>query len=693
MTLTTEDQLELSQMGSAAHREVFRWIELLRPVADVHAAGGGLVVAIQRAARAAGIAEPTLRRKWYAWQKEGWKGLVNWAKCPAHREVGLPQAFLNEWKKIQGDHQRDTTGKAAHKALVKRWREWRKGDDSQALPGYDAPPTPETYTGLPQGWSYANLMKQGASRYEKRLRRQGTSAAKMLLPSVRTTRVGLQFMEMIMFDDQWHDTHVNFIGANGQVINNRMMRPLSFNALDVLSGCDFTRGYKPIIWDAATETRKMLTEQDFFWFLLHVLTEFGWREDIGTTIVHEHGTANVSSLSREAIVRATGGKVRFSASGIMGAPLHKGLMFAGQGKGNPKFKAHRESWFNLFRNAMSGVKGATGLDADHAPEENYGLSQYNNMLLRAIPKLRPERAALLRLPVLNWHQYQPLAESIAEAVNQRIDHNLEGWEQLGFLAHEVRLNLESEHFLSLSDVSTLEPQVQAIALDLMGKPGFGRIRNMSPREVFDGLRMDAPMAKMSPHLWNIVIPNDYAHVTSVTARHEIIIRDRAVSPEPMVFAALAKTQRGREEIIPAGTKVRVYLNPYRPERILVCEPNDAAIGLAERINTPCRNDLDGMARVAGAVSHVEAHLQRPVVQRTQGLAEERQAMREHNQRVIDGEAVTDGEREAERKNERAAGIADRVLNAGEGIRDKGQGIRPGPEVLAEPVGDWDPLDG
>jgi hypothetical protein len=471
-------------------------------------------------------------------------------------------------------------------------------------------------------------------------------AAKNLLPSIRTTRVGMEFMEMVMFDDQWHDVHVNFIGTDGVVINKKAMRPLSFNALDVATGCDFTRSYKPIIWNEAEGKREMLTEADFFWFLIHVLTEYGWREDIGTTFVIEHGTASASHAIREAIREATQGKVIFQTGGILGAPLRKGMMFEGQPRGNFKLKAHRESWFNLFRNYSSGLIGASGRNPENAPEEQYGLAKYNNMLLRAMEKLPPARAALLQHPLLNWHQYVPLAEQIAELINRRIDHDLEGWEAMGHIAHEVRLHANDDRWLGMAEIEKLDTSAQTVALALMRQPGYGRSRNLSPREVFDMGRATAPIRKLSPRLWNIVIPNEYAYTAKVTDQHEIIIRDRLITPEPLIFTSLVKDDRGREIVIHPGEEVRVYMNPFKPQHALICEPNDSAIGIAHRMMAPSRLDTDGIMRATGTVRHLEKVLQARSTQRAQGIMNERSAMKEHNERVLTGKPVTEAEHEA-----------------------------------------------
>lgn len=650
LALNPADQLELGRMPLECRTDVEAWLQRLRIVARRIQDGERICTVMAQEARVCAIPVSTFRRQWDRLRVHGWRGLVNRAKFPVDRNVGLPPLFVKEWNKILLLHQRDTAGRQARRVLLARWRAWRgghglPGDESAAIPGYDHAPAPEKYTGYPLGWSLQNLMRNGPSRYEKALRRQGTMAAKALLPSIRTTRVGMEVGQMYMPDDQWHDTYVNLIGREGEVINKRAMRPISFNMIDVLSGCDFTRGHRPIIWDDVSKSKKMFAPQDFFWFLIHVLSDYGWRSDIGTVIVMEHGTATVNDLIRRAITAHTEGKVTFQLGGIGGDPL-KGLFYEGQSRGNFKVKAHRESWFNLFRNYTSALLGPTGLSPEMAPEESHGLLRYNQTLLKAMKELGPKRAALLRMPILNWFDYVPIANTITECINQRSDHELEGWAEMGFIAQDVRLNTTSDHWLSLSDIHALpDPTAQQLALSLMTVEGHRRDRRLSPREVFDQGRREGEFKRLNPHFLNQVVPKDkgYFHELRVNERHEILVPDADRPGVPLCYPAMVTNYKGREETLHPGDEVRVYVNPFSPQQALICEPNDAAIGLATQMVRPMRGDADAMARNAGMVSHLEAHLNRAARHQAADLAAERAELHEHNERVIQGEPVTEAE--------------------------------------------------
>lgn len=647
---------ELSELKASVRTEVQQWAGILRQVYAALALGEGKVNALRRIARESHVAVGTLTTKYYAVEAKGWQALINRAKNPLDRMDGLPLPFLTHWRGLMESHQRDTSGREARRALVRQWREWHKGDLTSAIPGYNMPPPPEKFTGVPKGWSHPNLMRHAPTRYERKIRRQGTMAAKELLPSVRTTRVGVPWWSHIVCDDQWHDTYINVPG-----INRKMTRPLSFNALELHSGCDFTRGYKPILLDDEGK-RSMLTEADFFWFILHILSEFGYRnDDIGTCFVIEHGTAGMCDALKQAFSDLTGGKVTFSTGGILGDPLMKSMIFRGQSRGNFKFKAARESWFNLFRNCMAGLPAATGRNTQMAPEESHGLSQYNSRLLKAAEKLTPERRALLAFPVLEWSKYTALADQIAELINRRGEepeiwtHELEGWEELGYLTREIRLHSGDNEWKGIREILAVEdPDMQALALRCMAKEGLSRGRRLSPREVFESHHAQTPLKKVSPFHWHLLIPNECAVECRVSEKHEIVIKDTRISPAPLVYTSEVFNQQRRRWALSTGERVRVYVNPYRPEAALVCELNDSAIGLVQLLDRPSRADLPGMAEVYGKVRSVQGILERDTKRRAAAMTEDRQEMAAHNRRVIAGKAVTPTEYESAARFEEAS---------------------------------------
>jgi hypothetical protein len=87
-------------------------------------------------------------------------------------------------------------------------------------------------------------------------------------------------------------------------------------------------------------------------------------------------------------------------------------MFEGARKGNYRFKGAIESFFNLVRNETAMLPGQVGKDRDHSPEQMVGLERYNNQLLKAAAELKPEEAARLKFPVLEWNEWTGRAMSL-----------------------------------------------------------------------------------------------------------------------------------------------------------------------------------------------------------------------------------------------------------------------------------------
>ena len=242
-----------------------------------------------------------------------------------------------------------------------------------ALPGYDTPP-PAGPAGYPCGWCEDNVLRMRPDAYALSLARQGSKQAAGYLPSILKTRVGTRFGQVVFFDDQDYDLKVAPRG-----MSQRTIRPQGFNCLDYLSGCFMHHAIRLRWWDKDNDQYRTLTSADFTWFVVSYLQRHGYRQDgAGTTFVFEHGTAtgyNNRSLSTyggynnfdEALTCVSHGCIRVERSGLFNQPAFANLLFRPQSSGNPNFKAPLESMFNLVRNRMAALPGATGRNRDLKP--------------------------------------------------------------------------------------------------------------------------------------------------------------------------------------------------------------------------------------------------------------------------------------------------------------------------------------
>lgn len=69
----------------------------------------------------------------------------------------LPPHFIKHWKDLMAYHRsRNGTSRTVWRQII---RDWRLG---KPVPGYDTAPPPGP-SGIPYGWSYANLMRHSPS--------------------------------------------------------------------------------------------------------------------------------------------------------------------------------------------------------------------------------------------------------------------------------------------------------------------------------------------------------------------------------------------------------------------------------------------------------------------------------------------------------------------------------------------------
>jgi hypothetical protein len=365
----------------------------LRTIRGILALRRGIQAAIAERAPGLGWSPKTLRKYCDLYRHtHDWRVLIDKSRYPDAEDRGsIPRPLEELWKSLCERNQRKC--KPAYRELIRLWRRGEPADLEW--------PAVDPLTSLPRGCTYRNLMRYQPTKYELTLARIGRGAASAMLPKVLRTRVGIEPGQIFIHDDQDYDVQLAFVG-----VNRKMTRPSGFNALDFASGCEVLQGYKPTVLNADGSKQK-LRQVDYEWFVVNHLTTVGYRED-GTLIICEHGTTKAGQDFLDRVALATGGAVTFDASGIHGEQI-AGL-FRGQPRGNPRYKASRESWFNLLRNEMASLPGPTGMNPAHAPEESYGMAMYVRDLMDAIAA-RPDLAERLEFPVLRWADFLRLTSS------------------------------------------------------------------------------------------------------------------------------------------------------------------------------------------------------------------------------------------------------------------------------------------
>jgi len=594
-----------------------------------------------------------MHRAWCAgdgvWAPRSWELLVDraregghWLACAA--EDALPMSFLEFWRGLVERHQRNTA--QAHRELRQIWRTHvdSLGRSYEKLPGYDRWPVVYGKTGLPFGWSVYNLMRFIPNTFELRLGRIGQAAATELRPAVFTTRVGIKIGQYYLFDDHEANMKCYFPGSPA-------MRPRGFFALDLASACCFAWGMKPTRWDATEEKKKALTEKDMMWLVVEVLVNHGWREDTKTTLIVEHGTAAIRPDFEARILAATGGMVVVGRSGFLGGNQLDHL-FPGRDRGNYRFKAALESWFNALDNHLQMLPGQVGLDRLTCPEETHGRVRAADALAKQIEQTTPEIGAQARMPVATWWETLDFAAEKIRQLNERTEHDLEGWDAAGNIAREWR-PAQTVPWMAIDSLEAM-PEAQRAAMQtwLQGAPDLLRIRKLSPGEVWQ--RGKRELRRLPSALVGQLLPPDMGHKLKVRGGL-LTCEERERMPGKLRY--LATTQGGGgvpAQRLSEGREVLMFVDPANPARALCYTADDDRrfIGAVQQWEQPCRSDVEGVKRQQGAQAHWEAEERRDAQRRGQTEALENELRAVQNERLLAGKTAEEG-REAERLRDQA----------------------------------------
>lgn len=626
----------------AAKRDMESWQADMVAMRD--AVGGLRGKVARRIATRRNVSLSSVQQKFYAWSKEGWMALLN--KARVKPSAVLPATFVEFWRGLIDGHQRrKTTVKQAFRTLCAQLEKWERdgghADSEYAIPGYLTPPRRTQTTRLPLGWSYDTLNKLKPSAAERTLRSIGTKAYSMHLPPTRASRIGMAVGEVIFFDDEQPDVYVNFVGTN-----RKAMRPLCFHALDFVSGKNVGMGARPQILGEEGRV-KSLTLRQFEWFVVWQLMSRGYRADgTGTTLVGELGTAKFSDIFSNALRMATDGKVSTDASGRFGDPAFRGMLYEGQSTGNFRFKAPLESWFNLYRNNMSALPGATGRNRDEAPEESTGLIRANTWFLKQLEELSPERRSLLVSPILEWGAFVSLSTDLIRRINDRRDHSIKDYAALNFTV--PLLNMDGREFPLLPDRLLAMSEPERAKLEILTASGHARISNMSPSEVW--AQHAAGFRKLRG--WHVpaLMAEDSARIIKVTKQFELVVDDQDLGSDPLAYIATAAIdQHGRKICLDRGEEYLCYLNPYDAGTMQVCEASGSRRGawIGEVALNPVHSRVDqkGIWETYQAIRTATAPERSDIERRAQLETQRRTADNRWNQRVADtSKPLTPGEK-------------------------------------------------
>lgn len=594
------------------------------------------------------LTESGVRKLYYEkWVASGrdWQRLVNRARVP-DRSACLAPETVAHWHQLCARFMGRMA--AAHRELR---RQWHHGHEIPGLPRENRP------ADLPRSLSYSNLTRPGYRPGDVQISvaRVGVSAAAPYLPCVLSTRVGLAPGSWFFFDDIWHDFSVTVPGQMGA------RRLLQFHCIELLSGCQIARGMKPELLNAATGRMERLKEREMLFLLAHQLGNLGYNAD-ACTLGMEHGTANVDERVDRLLHEASGGKLRIARGGIQNPALADGL-YAGRGKGNFKFKAALESLGNLVHNETGDrllLPAQVGSNMRlNAPDELHGrlahLDQLQKCALLLPADLRDLVTAEITPPV---HRAIELVDAIQRRMNERTDHDLEGWEACGFIRALYRLAPEHP-WLPQADLRAMPPAVRvAVEAAILADSRLAKARYLSPAEVF-AERVQPLLTRLPAHLCVQLIGQDHADLRRVGKDGRFHFEDMDLGPGEHHYDGWLHTEEGHKgDAVQDGEKYATFVSTLDPLRLHVCDAKGRYLGWCERTRTFHRNDAEGFARAAGEAQKAVRERLAPALAASRPLIQRDMQATEHaNQILAETAALAVQEKSAARAKAQPKGEA------------------------------------
>lgn len=563
------------------------------------------------------VSSKTMQRAYYAWKRTG----GNWQELADRRKLAIIRAgilttkpaFLAHLAALAAKHKRNLKS-----AVLDLHREWRAGE---IIPGYEGRNYKRNLP-LPAGWSYENLLHRFPDERTLTMTRQGMRAAAPMLPMVATTRAGCWPCSHVMFDDVWLDCLAWGPAPNGKT---QLGRPLQIGALDYYTGKRLSYGTKLRTMDESGK-HLQLTEDEMLMVLCGYLYNVGYSPR-GTVLIVEHGTAAISEAVEQRLYDITEGRCRVERSGIVGK--QQVGAWEGRGFGNFRFKASLESWHNLLHNRMDDEPLHVG-HGRKEPEALHGIRKAQEKLLAEYDKLPDEVAAQLVLCAPSLTELAERLIQVVGGIDNRTDHDLEGWEECGFVTQEA--TLDGQSWTSLDRIPA--PLAAALVQSAATNPGVFRQRRMSPQEAWlrEIEKPENKLIRLSCAECVALMGLERAFpVTHHGGTFTITAKKRHYAH--LQFSTEIITPAGYKKELPYGPEYRAVFNPLTMN-LFVLDEKDRVLGEAPQITRASRADQAALEQAMGESARrtaaITARAAAPLMPQT--MADEEQ--RDHNAAVL-----------------------------------------------------------
>ncbi|MDR2982328.1 MAG: hypothetical protein LBV12_08800 [Puniceicoccales bacterium] len=567
-----------------------------------------------------GVTLKTARNRYYAAKKQGVMGLIDrrlcgpkfWAACQRNElpKVSHCESLIQLWKKLCEESNRSNA--TAYENLKAMW----KNRDPQIgnIPEYqDFPGWPR----LPRGWSYENFSLHTPSKFELTAARHDLFHAKKYRPTVLSTRKGGYVASHYLYDDQWHDLFVNSFAEN------QAGRPLEIYSHDWFSARKMRSAIR-IRTKTDDDSYKGVAKEMTACVIAATLFQDGYSPR-GTVNVAEHGTAGITERIESLLYDMSDGLITVDRSGMQKGEAHLG-QYPILGKGNPNHKAPLESSNNHQRNRLDFLPGQTGLSRDRRPAELHGRLAYNALLLGERVKLPPEKAELLKLPLLELNQFMEIAAACWEAIGDERDHELTTWIEAGNVTQLLEFGGQLIPMEQLNEEQRASLPALIEAGMVIAHPA-----RMTRNEVYRAGRGDL----ISIPGWGVcsILGDTYAKEIPLN-NGKLIVRDQVISPSPLVYQPIVRDVDGRQVILREGEKYLGFVNPFAIDTLFVRDAKGAYIGESKRVIPVARHDHEAAKRMMGEMTALESALLKPMRERHADKGQERAEASRNNYEIV-----------------------------------------------------------
>lgn len=527
-----------------------------------------------------GLSLKSLYRKLDDFRREGvWSLVPAKYKHEAAAGIAANAPFLAHWQALVLSNRRKM--RPAWKQLVRAfcggaavpgfgtWRElYLKERGFLAAQGE---PCPWSERNPPPGWSLRNLLKFAPDPFALAAARRGMATAKNAFGfTVAKTRAGLSCCRVVEVDDMWYEHMVVYPG------NREPQRVVEFAAIDVLTGHVVCHLPKPIR-ERADGTRETLLSAWAKYVYHYVLCVSGIPPE-GCLLRGERGTAKTDAEFDAALLAANAwrkgaglGKIVFEAGALANQPLAKGL-HDGAAKGNPRHKPHIEQVHATLKNALGHVLGEVGGGRGVQPEETAAMVKEASKLVLAAEAagLSPDA---VRTPFLSWGDFAAALDEAHRDLDLREVHDLEGWEECGFLAGELKMKAEAG-WRSVKRLAEMAP-AEAGALAALVKAGIAeyRERRLSPREAWEKSR--GVLRPLPDYLAPKILGSALCNTAKVRDNMQLVFKDPNIGSRVTVAAVAG------DKLLVRGRAYRVWVNPLDGGRAYVCDLEGQYLGTAK----------------------------------------------------------------------------------------------------------------